>query len=41
MASRLILDEHVEHEVLHRRENDGHDVAHVDDVPEFDRPQIF
>jgi len=33
MAYRLILDEIVEHEVLHRLENYGHDVEHVDFVP--------
>jgi len=35
MAYRLILDEHVEHEVVHRLENYGHDVQHVDFVPEL------
>lgn len=35
MAYRLILDENVEHEVLHRLENYGHDVEHVDIVPEL------
>lgn len=30
MALRLLLDEHVEHEVKHRLENLGHDVEHVD-----------
>jgi predicted nuclease with TOPRIM domain len=34
MAYRLILDENVEHEVLHRLENYGHDVEHVDFVLE-------
>jgi predicted nuclease of predicted toxin-antitoxin system len=43
MAYRLILDENVEHEVFHRLENYGHDVEHVDFVPELgkgtsDRP---
>lgn len=43
MAYRLLLDEHVEHEVLHRLENYGHDVEHVDFVSELgkgtaDRP---
>ena len=43
MAYRLILDENVEHEVLHRLGNYGHDVEHVDFVPELgkgtaDRP---
>lgn len=33
MAYRLVLDENVEHEVLHRLENYGHDVQHVDFVP--------
>lgn len=33
MVYRLILDENVEHEVLHRLENYGHDVEHVDFVP--------
>lgn len=32
MTYRLILDENVEHEVLHRLENYGHDVKHVDSV---------
>ena len=32
MAYRLLLDENVEHEVLHRLENYGHDVEHVDYV---------
>ena len=35
MAYRLILDENVEHEVYHRLENYGHDVEHVDLVPEL------
>jgi predicted nuclease of predicted toxin-antitoxin system len=35
MAYRLILDENVEHEVLHRLENYGHDVEHVDFVAEL------
>jgi predicted nuclease of predicted toxin-antitoxin system len=40
---RLILDENVEHEVLHRLDNYGHDAEHVDFVPELgkgvaDRP---
>lgn len=35
MAYRLVLDENVEHEVLHRLENYGHDVDHVDFVPEL------
>jgi hypothetical protein len=30
MVYRLILDENVEHEVLHRLENYGHDVEHID-----------
>lgn len=33
MVYRLILDENVEHEALHRLENYGHDVEHVDFVP--------
>ena len=33
MAYRLVLDENVEHDVLHRLENYGHDVEHVDSVP--------
>lgn len=33
MAYRLLLDENVEHEVRHRLDNYGHDVKHVDDVP--------
>ena len=35
MVLRLILDENVEHEVFHRLENYGHDVEHVDFVPEL------
>ncbi|AUX09890.1 hypothetical protein AArcSl_2266 [Halalkaliarchaeum desulfuricum] len=35
MGYRLILDENVEHEVYHRLENYGHDVAHVDFVSEL------
>lgn len=35
MVYRLILDENVEHEVLHRLENYGHDVEHIDFVPEL------
>jgi len=35
MAYRLLLDENIEHEVLHRLENYGHDVEHVDFVPEL------
>lgn len=33
MAYRLVLDENVEHDVLHRLENYGHDVEHGDSVP--------
>lgn len=32
---RLLLDENVEHEVGHRLRNYGHDVEHVDFVPEL------
>ena len=35
MAYRLILDENVEHEVFHRLANYGHDVEHVDFVPDL------
>jgi hypothetical protein len=35
MAYRLVLDENVEHEVCHRPENYGHDVEHVDSIPEL------
>jgi predicted nuclease of predicted toxin-antitoxin system len=35
MASRLLLDENVEHEVGHRLENYGHDVVHVDFEPKL------
>ena len=35
MAYRLLLDENVEHEVGFRLENYGHDVEHVDFVPEL------
>jgi len=30
MGLRLLLDEHVEHEVMHRLENRRHDVEHID-----------
>lgn len=30
MSYRLLLDVNIEHEVLHRLENAGHDVEHVD-----------
>lgn len=33
MAYRLILDKNVEHDVLHRLDNYGHGVEHVDFVP--------
>ena len=33
MGYRLLLDENIEHEVLHRLTADGHDVEHVDSVP--------
>ena len=32
MGYRLLLDENIEHEVLHRLEDAGHDVEHVDFV---------
>lgn len=35
MPYRLLLDENVEHVVRHRLENYGHDVVHVDMVPEL------
>ena len=35
MGYRLVLDENVEHEVLHRLENYGHDVEHTDFVREL------
>jgi len=35
MGYRLILDENIEHEVLHRLRNYGHDVEHVDFVSEL------
>lgn len=35
MGYRFVLDENVEHEVAHRLENYGHDVKHVDFVPEL------
>ncbi|MDZ7731268.1 MAG: DUF5615 family PIN-like protein [Natrialbaceae archaeon] len=35
MAYRFILDENVEHEVLHRLENYGHDVDHMDFVSDL------
>lgn len=35
MSYRLILDENIEHEVLSRLEAVGHDVEHVEFVPEL------
>lgn len=35
MPYRLVLDENVEHEVLDRLENLGHDVEHVDFSPQL------
>ena len=35
MSYRLILDENVEHDVLHRLDNYGHDVEHVDFIAEL------
>jgi hypothetical protein len=35
VAYRLLLDENIEHELFHRLENYGHDVEHVDFVPEL------
>lgn len=35
MGYRLLLDENVEHEALHRLENYGHDIEHVDFTPEL------
>lgn len=35
MEYRLLLDENVEHEVGHRLEHFGHDVVHVDFIPEL------
>lgn len=35
MSYRLVLDENVEHEVLYRLENYGHDVEHVEFVSEL------
>lgn len=35
MPYRLLLDENLEHEVLHRLENYGHDVEHVETVPQL------
>ena len=35
MSYRLLLDENVEHEMGFRLENYGHDVEHVDFVPEL------
>lgn len=37
MSYRLLLDENIEHEVLHRLETYGHDVEHVDSAPELDK----
>lgn len=33
MTYRLVLDENIEHEVLHRLKNYGHDAEHVDYEP--------
>lgn len=30
MSLRLLLDEHVEHETMHRLDKRGHDIQHVD-----------
>lgn len=35
MSYRLVLDENIEHEVLHRLENYGHDAVHVDSLSEL------
>jgi predicted nuclease of predicted toxin-antitoxin system len=35
MPYQLVLDENVEHDVYHRLENYGHDVEHVDFVPDL------
>lgn len=35
MVYRLLLDENVEHEVLHRLRNYGHDVEHTEFLPEL------
>ena len=35
MPYRLLLDENIEHEVADRLEAKGHDVEHVDSVPEL------
>jgi hypothetical protein len=35
VAHRFLLDENVEHEVGYRLEHSGHDVEHVDFVPEL------
>lgn len=40
MAYRLILDENVEHGVFHRLKNYGHDVEHVDFVPELGKGTV-
>jgi len=37
MSYRLLLDENVEHDVLHRLESHGHDVEHVDLVPNLSK----
>jgi predicted nuclease of predicted toxin-antitoxin system len=33
MGYRLLLDENIEHEALHRLTDDGHDVEHIESVP--------
>ena len=35
MPYRLLLDENIEHEVIDRLEANGHDVQHVDSIPEL------
>lgn len=35
MSYRLLLDENIEHEVAGRLEAEGHDIEHVDSVPEL------
>lgn len=37
MAYRLLLDENIEHEVIDRLADAGHDVEHVDTVAELDK----
>lgn len=40
MAVRFLLDEHVEHEVMHRLEKLGYPVAHVEFTPSSEKERM-